>query len=443
VTRRLLILTVCAVAVHGAVALAGDLRGQPWAWLCAHVVLFAISWAAWREVEARRAALRAALAGAVLFRVIAALGAPAMSDDVYRYVWDGRVLAAGFHPYAHPPDDAALAALRDGEVWPRINHPSIPTIYPPLAQLGFGALAGAGAGVRGFKLAMAVCDLGVVLALLFAARVLQFDASRVVLYAWSPLAILESAGSGHVEPAGIALAVLAVALAARGRAAASGAAVGAAAQIKLFPIVLLAGVVRCGGWRAALAAVGLASLLAAPFALHGPAVAPGTYTYGARWERNATVFAAVEAAYRELGTGTALAPAVSWARAWIGGSDAAWTAVYRACWPGPLARGTVAVLAALLVLGIARWPSGDPTRDALRVFVGVLVLSPTVHPWYVLWAAPFAAAVRSVPALLWTASVPLAYFGADDVPWLARIVEYGVPAAAAGILARGSATMRS
>ena len=54
-------------------------------------------------------------------------------DDVYRYVWDGKVQRAGVNPYRFAPDAPQLSALRDTD-WARINNRSLPTIYPPLAE---------------------------------------------------------------------------------------------------------------------------------------------------------------------------------------------------------------------------------------------------------------------------------------------------------------------
>ena len=61
-----------------------------------------------------------------------------MSTDIFRYVWDGRVQAAGINPYRHVPADAALQHLRDDAIYPYINRADYaPTIYPPMAQIVF------------------------------------------------------------------------------------------------------------------------------------------------------------------------------------------------------------------------------------------------------------------------------------------------------------------
>jgi hypothetical protein len=67
-------------------------------------------------------------------------------------------------------------------------------------------------------------------------------------------------------------------------------------------------------------------------------------------------------------------------------------------------------------------------RDALWVLGAVVLLSPTVHPWYLLWVLPFAAARCSPGWLLLCGTVTLAYLGVDgDVPWPVRCVEYLPP----------------
>src|SRR5207253_5010451 len=72
---------------------------------------------------------------AVLFRLSLLFSAPYLSDDIYRYVWDGRVQAARINPYRYIPADPALAQLRDDKIYPRINRRDYAhTIYPPAAE---------------------------------------------------------------------------------------------------------------------------------------------------------------------------------------------------------------------------------------------------------------------------------------------------------------------
>ncbi len=74
---------------------------------------------------------------------------PFLSDDVFRYLWDGRVQLAGYSPYGVPPIDLFMADVEgdwppEEHVGPRVNHPDIPTIYPPGLELIFWGAAALG-----------------------------------------------------------------------------------------------------------------------------------------------------------------------------------------------------------------------------------------------------------------------------------------------------------
>src|SRR5260370_1525737 len=93
--------------------------------------------AAWLIVRARgaRSTLIIVLVLAGIFRLSIVFAPPYLSDDIYRYVWDGRVQAAGINPYRYTPADEHLQSLRDEEVYPKINQPdSAPPLHPPSTQ---------------------------------------------------------------------------------------------------------------------------------------------------------------------------------------------------------------------------------------------------------------------------------------------------------------------
>ncbi|MGB9257481.1 MAG: hypothetical protein WCC25_21775, partial [Candidatus Korobacteraceae bacterium] len=71
---------------------------------------------------------------------VAFLAIPTGSDDdVRRYVWDGRLQRLGYNPYIVVPNDPAVAALHTAETR-TMNHPDLPSPYPPGAQLFFRAV---------------------------------------------------------------------------------------------------------------------------------------------------------------------------------------------------------------------------------------------------------------------------------------------------------------
>jgi len=180
------------------------------------------------------------LATAILLR-LGALAAPVyLSDDIYRYIWDGRVQAAGINPYRYIPTDAHLAPLRDEAVFPNINRNNYaPTIYPPVAQMLFFAATRIGETVLAIKLVLVAIEAVGIAALLVVLRTVGAPRENILLYAWHPLPVWEIAGSGHIDAAEVAFVALALAAAVTGRRAWSGAALAAATLVKFFPLVLL------------------------------------------------------------------------------------------------------------------------------------------------------------------------------------------------------------
>jgi len=427
--RLILGLAATATTVYLALALAGDLRERPALYLIAFAALSGVMLVGWRAVRAHRRLLPWAIGAALVFRLAACFGAPMMSDDVYRYVWDGRVQLQGVHPYRHAPIDAELAPLRD-DPWKSINHPEVETIYPPLAQAFFLCLAALGAGPVSFKLALGLVDFGVVLALDHFLRRRSLPRDRLILYAWNPLAVLETSGSGHVEPIGVLLVVLAGAWIIDRRQGLSTMALAASVHVKLLSAMLLPVFTRRLGGRWALWLPVALVLPLLPYALTGPAVGGGLFEYAERWEHNATFYAVTEAGLEGVGIGERLTAVLAWLSPRLDGWPVAWDFLYRHVWPRDVARLLVAVAAACWAIGIALRRDLPFARQILLVLGGVLLLSPTLHPWYLLWILPWAAALASPAWLLLGFTVVLAYANpGGEVPAGIRIVEFGLPLA--------------
>src|SRR5215510_12433871 len=95
-------------------------------------------------------AITAVLQGVLIFT------RPTLSDDMYRYIWDGRVQAQGISPYRYPPNAPALTYLRDTDIYPHINRKNVVTVYPPAAEAAYALLWRiVPDNVRWFQIAMA------------------------------------------------------------------------------------------------------------------------------------------------------------------------------------------------------------------------------------------------------------------------------------------------
>lgn len=347
--------------------------------------------------------------GAVVFTVALAARAalvpvsPTLSGDIHRYVWEGRVVAAGGNPYRHPPADPALAPLRDAATHPRINHPGLASVYPPGALAGFALVARLSPTVWAMKLWVALHDLALVAVLIAWASAAGAGPAAAIAYAWSPLVLIEYAGSGHHDPT--ALVWLAVALwLARRRPVLSALALVVGVTVKLAPLVALPFLWR--RWNGAARVLGVAGAVlgVASYLVLTRGPASGLDAYGRHWRNNELAFHYLDAALGD-----------------------------------PVLARTVVAGAVLGILALAwarRWHEVAATRHTLRM---ALLLSPVVHPWYLGWVLalePFAPSwpwlVLSLTALLNYGPLATPADLPSHHPTLAwRWVEYGVPAALA------------
>jgi hypothetical protein len=133
---------------------------------------------------------------AVLPRLFALNLAP--SDDIPRYVWEGRILLEGYNPFAITPEDPRLAPFRD-EVYPLINHKDMPAIYPPLTQYVFVLLSTLTHRVEGYRLFLLMVEFGAIAMMFKWTRVLGLARDRVMVYAANPLVVVGIAGHGHLD----------------------------------------------------------------------------------------------------------------------------------------------------------------------------------------------------------------------------------------------------
>lgn len=262
-------------------------------------VCFGVAWvlfaaAAWLV---RGAPLRAAavliLLGGLAVQLAAVNAPPINSDDLYRYVWDGRVQAAGIDPYSYVPAAPRLDTLRDPGLWPGhsawcvpqgtpdpdapgdlspgctlINRPTVHTIYPPVAEAYFflvhvlaphpppNAPPPGSSGYQFVQYAAVFVSLLTALALMAALRRAGLDPRAAALWAWCPVVAVEAANGGHVDVLGALLTVcgLGVLTGARARGGTGaartsalmrgGALLGLAIATKVTPVLAVPGALR-------------------------------------------------------------------------------------------------------------------------------------------------------------------------------------------------------
>ncbi len=369
-----------------------------------------------------RGTLAVILGLALLPRVILLGSTPALSDDLYRYIWDGKVANAGIDPYRYAPDAAELAPLRDG-LWGPINQKAQHTPYPPAAQAVFALTYRLAPGsIKAQQVVAFLADLLAIGALLLLLGRLGLPRERVLLYAWSPTPVLHFAHSAHNDALMIGGVLLALATvvgpggATASRRIGGGVALAVAVLIKLVPLLLVLPLLR--RWRIA-GGIAFALALAlgvAPFAASGGAALAGLGTEAGEAVFNDSIRFVLVRLF------ALVTPAASVAASLVAAATLAATALGLALRGGDdlaLVRG------AATLLGLA------------------ILLNAVVEPWYLAWMLPFVAillppgpdrlpfALTPMLGWLWVSGAiqltDLTYLDPANVRWwpLIRAVEYG------------------
>ena len=148
---------------------------------------------------------------AILFRLIFLFATPNLSQDFYRFIWDGRMLFEGLNPYVTLPEnivqqnnfpiaDAEELYAGMGEL-----NGSHYTNYPPLNQLCFFIAAlFASKSIFGsvivFRLIIILADLGILYIGKKLLEKLNLPIKNIFWYILNPFIIIEMTGNLHFEP---------------------------------------------------------------------------------------------------------------------------------------------------------------------------------------------------------------------------------------------------
>lgn len=453
----LLVLGLAAVPLYFAVLLHGDFRPRRmepfFAIFFGLFALYAFACAVVLRREHRgkqRPSLPTIFVFAILFNLLLIPSAPNLSDDMYRYIWDGRVQAAGVNPYRYPSDAPELRHLRDAAIWQQMNRPNAVTIYPPAAQIVFAATWRIFPdSIVGMKLMLIAATLlgGWLLVLLL--RALGQPAERALIYLWNPLIIFEIAHAAHVDALYLPLIIGAFLLRARAPQqrvdwryeAGIGLLLGLGVLIKLYPAILapcLWSLRTADGqrhWRFALP-IALIVTVAAGYALYlepGVDVLGFLPTYGREFFNVSPLM--------DFLTTQAMANDIRW---WIPGNTG------------------MPLLIVLVSLWMLFFPARDARQAILRCFwtIGIyLVINHNLFSWYALWLLPLIALDVFVPqqprfnaALAWwvfTGTIALSYIffiawrEEDWAIWVQFTPLYGLLIVAAGVRFRQWALQRA
>lgn len=370
--------------------------------------------------------VRFLLTASVVMRALLLFSLPNLSDDFYRFVWDGRMMLSGQNPFVRVPSEAMDAAMGlDETLLGAINSPDYFSVYPPLCQAVFyvacllfpASLAGSVFVMKVFIFA-AECGSLVILRRLITNW--KLPAERILIYALNPLVIIELSGNLHFEATAIFFLLLALWLLGQvstphllhlprfPRLIIAAAAFGLAVLSKLLPLMYLPFFIRRLGFKNFAmfsAATLLISLIAfVPFwdSRMMANIGRSLSLYTKAFEFNAGFYYLV----REAGLA-------------IYGHNIIRTA-------GSILAAVAGVSILLLAIYDAmkrRVAFGNNSIDAGLVenwlFAGgiYLAFATTVHPWYLAPLVMFSVFSKWKFAVVWSLAVPLSYAAYGSLPY--------------------------
>ncbi len=357
--RFLAVTAVVGAVAWTGIALMGSVAQHPVAVVMLYVIAFFAYFLAVRRMIGRQQvgrSLTLILIVGLLYRALAFGGSP--SDDMSRYLWEGEIQRSGHNPYALAPNTAELASLRENDPnYPLINHKSWTAIYPPVIMLWHRVF---GQSAATLKASFLFAEGLLVLFLWLLLRSRQVNPDRLLIYWWNPLPIFSFSLEGHHDVVSIAF-LLAAFYILLGLGKERSAIVAWAAAVLSKGFALAAGPAFWGQIkpRAWLWVLLFVAAVYFPFLDAGPALWRSLLRFGGELHYNDSLHALFAA-----GLGIAGIEAPFWSR----------------------------LLSVLTWFGILIWVlrrvRPDPLLRAAWLLGALLLVLPTVHPWYLTTLLP-------------------------------------------------------
>ncbi len=354
----------------------------------------------------------------LVLRVLLLFTLPVLSDDFYRFIWDGRLLMNGQNPFEHLPADYLNQGLEgiDSNLYNQLNSPDYFTIYPPVNQFVFWVAA----SVSGDNLLLAVnlmrapillADIGIYILLKKWSEKKKLSYNIAVLYFLNPLVILELTGNLHFEGVMMFFVLLGIIVFQNEKHIKGSISWTLAICSKLLPLMYLPTLLIYTNWRKAIVSYVLIALITLGLFLplfslefiEGLSRSVGLYFQ--KFEFNASIYFVI----REIGF-------------WITGYN-------QIAEIGPaLALATVGFILLINYWSLKRNWSLPFTLLAIHTLY--LMMATTVHPWYVVSLICLSCLTQSRFAIVWSFLIFLTYLGYTntgfELPAIVIWIEYVV-----------------
>ncbi len=335
------------------------------------------------------------------FRIIFIVAIPCLSDDYFRFIWDGKLFVNGFNPYLFIPSeiintDIAKTAGLSQELYDGLNSPTYYTVYPPINQLifslgGFFSKFGMLAGIIAIRVPILIAEFFTIKYIRKLLDSLQLSHHHILWYALNPLVIVELSGNLHFEGMMFLCVVVGIYWLIANKWAGAAIWWAMAISIKLIPVLFLPVLLKRLGivksvWFYLITALALVFTFL-PFLdqklIHH--IFSSIDLYFRTFEFNASVYYIIR---------------------WLGFKQVGYNIIQKL---GPV----LSIATFVLVLGVYFYKNSSweiTLKKMLFAYTIYLLLATTVHPWYVINLVVLSVFVRNYYfAIIWSALVVLSY----------------------------------
>ena len=348
------------------------------------------------------------LGSAMLLRVSLLFMTPNLTDDYFRFIWDGLLFSHGFNPYLFTPSQFiqgshAITGITNS-LYASLNSPGYYTVYPPVCEFIFGLSARlAGGNILGniilIRLVILAAEFGTIYFLCRLAPKLSSSRNAVALYAFNPLVIIELTGNLHFEAIMLLFLVLSIYLLVLHKQIYSALSFGLAVGVKLLPLIFLPLLIKRIGWikTAIFCAIVGATTVVLFLPFYSAELIPNFFSsirlYFQTFEFNASIYYVLR---------------------WIGYQLTGYNLI-----------ATVGIVLAIATfLAIIAIAVTEKKMNWLSIFQGMLfcltayfLLATTVHPWYITTLVLVSVFTVYRYPILWSILIILSYSAYRTVPY--------------------------
>ena len=345
---------------------------------------------------------------AIIFRLSLLFMLPNLSDDYFRFIWDGRLFVHGINPFSvlpsqiiNSPQAASMGLSR--HLFKSLNSPDYYSIYPPVlqfvfwisAQLFHNSLRGAVLVMRIFIIA---ADIGSIFIIKKLLSELKRPPQLVLLYALNPLIIMELTGNIHFEAFMIFFVLAALLLLYRNKIYLSATVFALAICSKLLPLMFLPLLLKRYGFKTSLkyylTCAIVCAILFLPFFNFETIkhILASTDLYFQKFEFNASIFYLVR---------------------WAGFKIVGYDIIHRA---GIVLSFIVAMT--IIIISITQKKSFSSLFTyMLFCLTFYFACASIVHPWYISTLIAFSIFTNRKYPFIWSALIVLSYFTYRTIPY--------------------------